>query len=145
MTRWPDLGPASPALVLIWNLFGGKDRYEQLPQLQMGASWPRGWTGEINASILTAPIMRGKEHVGREFFALKTVTNSVMVLFQYHEHSLEEWTYCGTPFVDMKDGFLIKNQYVSNVQAYQQLKQLIETGKTPYYNREGYEWELFKG
>ncbi|MBA3602432.1 MAG: hypothetical protein H0W50_02045 [Parachlamydiaceae bacterium] len=118
----------------IKNLFGGRRNFEKLPILDIGnRTGSTGYIDFIKDKEMSAPIMRGKDCHGREFFSIRARSNVVIKLeylnsgcqtFFKRYTDMASWTDGGFRFIQPPT-YLIKNGNVDK-QSYDQLKKFIE-------------------
>lgn len=120
------------------RLFGGRASFEKLPVLDIGERMgDTGYIDFINPGEMKAPIMRGRDMNGREFFTLRvqqTLANGrvwemCQTFFQRYTH-LANWSDGGTRFIFPVSHIIDDSGKISegNLEAYKQLEELIKTG-----------------
>lgn len=129
----------SPSKILIWNLFGGKERYESLPVLDPGSVkiGPTDYLSIRDYSHITAPLMRGSDEDNREFIVIRAKKDSGTfvhhIFFQRYTHDDYNWSDSG--FIFLMHGHLITNCHIKDfaTEDYGRLKELISTGRIEGY------------
>lgn len=113
----------------IKSLFGGVKGFEALPILTFN---PLRQTGDyidfITPQEMSAPIMRGVDKHGREFFTIRANGNEgvyCQTFFRRYMHQ-GSWTQGGHSIISI--GCYIIDAGKVNVETFEQLKKLIQTG-----------------
>ena len=123
------------SLQKMMSLFGGKERFEALPVLDLGDRVGRtGYIDFLTYSDMGAPIMRGRDCYGRIFFAIRFMTNqepreqACDTFFERLTNSTE-WAsgYKKIRFVNI-DRYLIDEEGVVNEDAFKRLAKAIKKG-----------------
>lgn len=125
----------------IMDLFGGRENFEKLPILDVDkikGNEGYDYIDFITPNDMTAPIMRGKDRYGREFFSIRAQdiggNTAVQTIFKrYSEGNI--WTSGGSQIIRI-NSFLIDFLKIEK-KPYQELKTLIETGSVEAFRRVG--------
>lgn len=116
----------------IMNLFGGRDEFEKLPILDIAdREGETGYIDFITPKEMTAPIMRGQDKDGREFFSLRfkykrSETLHCQTFFRRYCNA-GSWTDGGKELITTY-GHLISHGWMSaeNAEPYKKLAELIK-------------------
>ena len=122
----------------MWALFGGIDEYNKLPILDIGdRQGETGYIDFIKPKELSAPIMRGTDCSGREFFTMRAKINQnyfnddtarVQTFFQREKNI---WTSGGDEIVAECSYLIDINEY--NEESYNKLADFITSRNNNIY------------
>jgi len=117
----------------IMSLFGGEEGYNELPEFTDTAEilGITKYIDQINPSQMKAPIMRGTDLFGRDFFTVRAKdsrTNEVHCqTFFRRETYLPSWSVAGKNIVDFQGDLF--NGTEKNEDGFKDLKTLVDTKK----------------
>lgn len=113
------------------KILGNRNAFEKLPILDIGnREGSTGYIDFIKPEEMTAPIMRGKDKYGREFFIIRARINGGEVVTQtfFRRYTKENtWSDANTSIIQ-HSGYIMDLGKV-NLRPYNELKTLIKTGQ----------------